>query len=498
MSRKVILKHAETATVKLPGPGLHTEDVMRNLAWLNIAILYLIVTSAALAHSSDVQPVEYASAKTSENVRPEVQNENFVPLLAPPVKAKPVVAESSYLFHGRILAGTVYQRVDVTGQKLLSSRLDLNASIDRINAGPWSFVMDGNVTERQGDMLTTAPDYRHAQPHFYQFRFNRKFEGGGFFQMGRFMPFELTGIGFLDGMQVKTGVSEHVSVGFAGGARPNKLDLAFSNKEWAGSAYATLEGGERRQLYYTGTMGVMQTTFEGKADEKAILWDQQADLSPKLNLFTSAQVDYIDSVNSANPGVHLIRLDVYANSPLTSFLSFRGGTNHYERPDTMAEHFYSGSDTYTFSDTGYWRYFGGASQYLPGNFQLDEDVSVLKTYSNSETFYRGKLSHRGLPDNPQAVMSVAGFNVNHFEGKGVGGSFDILYPTLGAKVLWEGQASFRYSSLDGRNKLFAWSDASLGIQWWMTKNWKSDFRYERIFIDNADSTVLGLTIGYYW
>src|SRR5258706_2552405 len=122
----------------------------------------------------------------------------------------------------------------------------------------------------------------------------RKNEDGGSLKLGRFLTSTLPGLGFLDGGQLEHVYSPQWRAGGVLAMRPDRIDLGLSTKEPLMAAYASTEQGTHGQLYYSGTLGMYQTFFRGVSDELALLIDHRADLGPKLNLFSSAQIDFKD------------------------------------------------------------------------------------------------------------------------------------------------------------------------------------------------------------
>src|SRR5262249_12316810 len=157
--------------------------------------------------------------------------------------------------------------------------------------------------------------------------------------------------------------------------KPSRIDLDISGKEPMASAYVTAHAGMQRDLFYSGTLGVLGSIFEGKPDRCAILLDQRADFGPKLSFFSTSEVDFdIGAQETSTAPVHLTRADLFAVSPITTFLTLRAGFDHYERPDTAAERDLLHFEDDRFFDRGYWRYWVGSSQLFPWEVRFDEEV----------------------------------------------------------------------------------------------------------------------------
>ena len=298
-----------------------------------------------------------------------VSTEDFIPLLAPVASPRPVSSRADTISHGRLRLAEVYQR-DNAGSRHTISRVESGGSVERLYSGPWSLVWLGNASYRDSNVFSGSSDFRKPRLHLMTLQLSRKIDGGGFARLGRILPLELPGIGYIDGAQLQSRPREGVSVGAAAGLRPNLADLGLSARQSLASAYATVEKGARGQWYYSGTLGVLGTEFKGRADELALLYDQRSDLSPKLSIYGTAQLDY-KAWNGPEPkGVRLTRANATATSPLLSFFTLRTGLDHYERPQTRAEFDFSGSTATPFTNYSYSRYWVGAEQPLIWTLQF--------------------------------------------------------------------------------------------------------------------------------
>lgn len=439
-----------------------------------------------------------ATGKTTSSEPPT----DFVPLLAAaPPRAKKVISRAGNIFHGRIGLRGTYQQVDPNISKNWVGRVDSDGSIDRLWAGPWSVSWSGNVTYRNGNTFSSATDFRKPRLHVYRAMASRIMENEGFLRLGRLIPLSLPGLGYVDGGHLEQKHSDHWRWGTVLGVRPDPRDLNVAGRNPLASAYATLEAGERGRLYYSGTAGLLQTLFKGKADEFAVLYDQRSDLGPKLNLFATSQLNFNVGGAEIYKEPRLTRLDFYGVSPLASFLSLRSGMSHYERPDTAAERDLSGaSNTASFTDTGYWRYWFGASQPLPLDLQTDEEIAYLRTgESYSKALWRFTLSRRGLWLMPQAQLSGTVYNLNQsVEGEGVGLLSSLYVPLLQGRLSLNGTAGFRYGAKVGESKKIRTNDLSAHLNWRLTSHWEVNVGIARAFQDYIASTVADAGINYRW
>ncbi|MFI5347213.1 MAG: hypothetical protein ACHQ51_12640 [Elusimicrobiota bacterium] len=422
--------------------------------------------------------------------------EDFVPLLAPVAAKKTALTRSAGVFHGRLRLNEVYQTVAPSRAWYSSSRLDSDGSIERVAGGAWSVDWAGNASRRDGSVFSTADDYRKVSPHLYRAGLTRKWESTAFVRAGRFYPAELSGIGYVDGAQADVPLVAGLRLGAAAGARPDRVNMGFSGRENVAAAYTGVEAGEMRRLYYSGSLGVMRTLYRGKGDELAALWDQRADLGPKLNLFSTMQFDFNTGAAVEHVGTRLSRLNVNLNSPLTDLFSLRAGANHYEPLDTAADRELAGGTTF-YLNNGYWRYWGGASQSL-GAWQFDEDLSLTNTSAQwTPGQWRFAVGRHGLPGLPAAALTAAAYNLYNPAGQDYGGTLTAALP-IGERFNLDANAGARLGPTSVSRRHFWISDASLHANWRPSQAWMFDAGATRSWQETVHSTIVNAGISWRW
>lgn len=427
---------------------------------------------------------------------------DFTPLLAPPpVRRKTAITQTSNVFHGRLRGRQTYQTVNTTHSEDFISRLDADGGIERLYARPLSLSWSGNVSYRDGNSFSTATDFRRPRARVYRVLLSQKFQSGGFGRFGRFIPNELSGLGYLDGAQVEGVFSPSWRLGGALAARPDRLDLDLSAREWLVSGYATLEAGDRGRLYYSGTAGLFQTLFLGEPDELALLYDHRADLGAKLNFYLTSQADFnVGAAKVRREAARLTRLDAGVRLPLARVLALRAGLSHYERPDTAAERDLSGGDINLSSifNGGYWRYFAGASQNIPWDATLDEEVFLQKNEGASDTLWRVSVSRRGLSFFSDAQVTAALYNLNPVEGEGYGMLATAYLPFARNQCSLNLTSGFRYSGKEGESKAFRANDVSAYLDWRLTHAWRFSLGITQVYQDYITSTIADAGLSYRW
>ena len=409
-----------------------------------------------------------------------------------------VQSRAETISHGRLRLGEVYQ-TDSLGARYTISRLESDGGVERLYGGPWSLTWLGNVSYRDSNRFSGSSDFRRARLHLMSFMLSRKTDSGGFARLGRILPAQLPGVGYIDGGQLEAHPLECLRLGAAAGLRPDLVDLGASSRQSLASGYATLEAGNRGQWYYSGTLGLLQTLFRGTADELALVYDQRADLGSKLSLYGTAQ---LDAKASSGPEPHVARLtraNVSAISPLASFLTLRTGLDHYERPRTRAELYASGSSTAALTDNRYSRYWLGAEEPLPWALRLEEEVSRLEaTGLVDQTLWRLSIQRAGLPGLPDSLWTVTGYNLNQSEGEGDGFLLSALLPFAGGRATASLIGDWHDSARPMEKKTLALNNVSARLTWRFGRRWSAEFGAREVTLRGYASTVTDGALSYYW
>lgn len=427
--------------------------------------------------------------------------EDLTPLLAPPAEAaekKKVPRKVSTRSHGRALLRKFYQKTVPSEICQRVTRIDTDGTIDRIAGGFWSFTWSGYGSYLDANRPSVSYDFRRFRPRARRLTVAHPLGETGFFKAGRFSPTELPGLGTVDGLAIQAPAG-WLSLGAVAGARPERFYQGFSSHEMLGSLYATTARGTPGQGSYAATLGVMHTTWRGNPDELAVLFDQNIDFGPRLGIYQTAQLDFNNGAAKVHKGVRLTRLDVSINSTLSKWFMLRGGANHYEPIDAAAERAMMGGVPPFGIDNGYWRWWLGSGQTLPGNMGLDEEISWTRTGGQMQSgLWRATLWHQGLPWLPDGSVYVTGYNLASLEGTDYGGSAGMAMPMAGGKFLVDASAGFNYYRSPSNRRQLKLGDASLRLDWRPTRVWQIDMTGTKVWRDATGSFSLSAGLTYRW
>jgi hypothetical protein len=312
------------------------------------------------------------------------------------------------------------------------------------------------------------------------------------------LPYELPGVGFIDGAQGDVPITDWLRLGAIAGLKPRRRDLGFSIDEPTGSLYGTVELGKSGALYYTGTLGALGSFYEGDFDRCALLLDQRVDLGPKLSFFSTSAVDFDVGQMEVREGVRLTRADIYAVSPITPYLTLRAGADHYERPDTAAERDQLSIVDARYFDRGYVRYWTGATVRLPARFSLDGEVGIIDAPDESSAIrWRAGVARFGtfLP-NDHLLLTI--YNLQSLDGEGYGARIAATLPLLEDRLSIRPSAGFRFVDTDDTDEELSVTDVALFVDYWISRAWSVYAGATWAFGDELDATIIDLGVEFRW
>jgi hypothetical protein len=427
--------------------------------------------------------------KSDERPSGSEETAEFVPLLAPPRQA-PDISRPANVSHGRVQIHQMLQTDSETDQSYSVTRMSSSGSVERIGGSPWSFEWSGNQSH---------PDYQDPRLYMYEAMFQRPIDDGGFLRFGRFLPRELPGIGYVDGLQGESRRGEHLRIGAIAGLKPGRIDLETSADEPVAVGYTTFETGDRSQSYYSGTVGVLGSLYDGEANRLALLFDQRAGFGPNLTLYSTAAVDFDAGAAETRNGTRLTRLDVYGVAKVTSSVRLRAGVDHWERPDNPAERDLLVVDDDRYFDDGYWRYWVGSDQRITRSLRFSEEVSFIDSDGGDDgPRWRLGLTRMGFFGLPDASVTATIYNLSGDAVDGYGGRISGYLPLMDRKLSVQPMAGFRMLDTDPQADDFTLSYLSLRLDGRISKRWSLFGGGTYSFGDQVDSRLFEIGLRYAW
>jgi len=438
------------------------------------------------------------ASRSSVESRSSGDREEFVPLLAP-IQRAPEVSRSRSASHGRIQVRQTFQ-TDSEGDLGYSvTRVGSSGTLDRIEGSPWNFEWSGDLRYRDGEAFLSHPEYQQPYLNVYRAMFQRPVGVDGFFRFGRFLPEVLPGIGFVDGLQAQVQQGQYARLGVVGGLKPNRIDLQASAEEPLVVPYVTLVSGPRDGRHYSGTVGLLNSYYDGELDRLALLFDQRAGLARGLTLYSTVAVDFDVGASETRAGTRLTQLDVFAVSELSSFVTLRAGADHWERPDHQAQRDLLPFEDERFFDDGYWRYWVGSSQKLPWSLRLYEEVGYIDSDTiDGDVRWQASVTRSGLGAWRDASVTVTAYNLIAYEDEGYGCRVSGYLPLNKGTVVVQPAAGFRLLQAESQAEDISLSYLSVGLDGRVSRNWSLFGGATYFHGDDVDSTLFELGLRFAW
>ncbi len=442
-----------------------------------------------------VEPPRVADAKAGNGTVKEP--EPFVPLLTPQ-KQVPAVTQSRNVSHGSLSVHHSMVTGTDSGQDRMITRLSSSGNIERLFGSGWSFNWSAGARYRSGDGYSTHPEYATIQPLVYSAMLQHPLAGDGFVRIGRFLPFELPSVGYLDGAQMEVDPGGPWRFGVMGGLKPDRVNLEYNGDEPTAVGYATVEAGRRGDTHYSGTAGLMGSLYQGNANRLALLFDQQASLGRRFNLFSTAVLDF-GVADTTNSTTQLSRFDLTTSYKLNNEHTLRAGADHWERTDTPVERDRLLVVTDDLFDGGYWRYWIGARHRLPLNLRLNEEVAYTVSDATQDAMrWRVGLTRTGIFDWTTANVAATMYNLESSGSSGMGWLLTAYLPFFDEKYALRPAASMRWLDPDTGGNGFTVSYYAINLDARLSKAWFLSGGYTQTTGDGSESSLFDLSLRYRW
>ncbi|MHC4351226.1 MAG: hypothetical protein ACYS0H_00785 [Planctomycetota bacterium] len=426
------------------------------------------------------------------------RQDEFVPLLAPP-QWNVGLPRTSNISHGQIRIRQMLQADNEGFLDYSITRLGSSGSLDKIEGSQWSFEWSGDLAYRAGDALRYHPDYEEPRLDLYLASLYRPIGEDGFFRFGRFLPRELPGIGYIDGVQTQGRHSDNWNLGVVAGLKPDRSNLDPSGHEPTAATYATFEAGDRDGSHYLATAGLLGSLYKGRADRLALLFDQRASWGSSLTLYSTTEVDFDVGGAETRTGTRLTRLDLSAVSRPSSFLTLRAGVDHWERPDNRAERDLLVIEDDRLFDRGFWRYWVGSDQGLPWNLRLSEEIAFIDSPDyDYDPRWRIGLTRRGLLSWPEASATATVYNLDAPGLEGHGLRLSAYLPLLKHKLFVQPTAGFRMLDADPQSQDFEVNYLSLRLHGRLSSTRTLSGGFTHTYGDSVDATLVDLGLRFAW
>lgn len=419
--------------------------------------------------------------------------EPFVPLLERQ-KSLAKAPSRSNLAHGWVSLSQLVQTQ--SSYDYWTTRLSSAGGVDRLGGTPWAIRWSGTLSARGGDAFEGSV-LDGGRLDVFELLATRRGEAGAL-TLGRFVPPALANVGYVDGVLGERVLGGGLTLGGILGLKPTRDNLTPSLDEPVGVVYGTLTSGKRREAYYSGTLGVLGSFFEGDPDRLALLADQHLSFGNRFDLNASFEVDFDVGGAAVRSGTRLTYADLNVNAMLSEALTLRAGFDHYEKLDTQAERAALGYTDPVLYDSGTWRYWLGSSHRLPASLRLATELAIIDSPQTGRTpHWRITLTRYGLPAAPQANVWLTIYNLEGDLLTGLGGRLAAYLPFRDGSITLQPGLGFRaFDSVVSGS--FSVTDLGLRAEYRMDRRWSFQGGVAYTFGDAADLLALDIGLRYRW
>ncbi len=431
-----------------------------------------------ILHADALAVAEEGERERSKTLKGD-RDDSFVPLMGRLQLYSTGTSEKRNLFQGSLTLRQAYQMAS-DEHDFYATRARSSGSLEYVEGTPWTLEWSGDVAFRDGSGYDGSR-YEGLRFELYRLSFHRRIDER-WLRFGRFVPRELPGVGFIDGIQAEQVTGDATRFGSVVGFRPGRNDLDFRADELVVVPYLTYESGDPGAKYYSMTAGLLGSLYRWSPDRLALLVDQRLDRD-EFTAYASSEVDVDVGAAEADRGpVRLTRLNVLLTRDFGPALTLRGGVDKHELPDTEGERDaldIGNLDENEWIDSGFWRYWIGASHQLPGSLRLSEEIAFLD--SSADNVWRGNVSltRVGLPGLPAGSLTLSAFNLHGMRHEGFGGRVSFYLPFAEHRFIVEPAVGYRYTEFTTRGANFFGRvraeqhvvDASLRFHWRLSRAW---------------------------
>ena len=377
-----------------------------------------------------------------------------------------------------------------------TTRLSSAGGIDRLGGTPWAVRWSGTLSARGGDAFEGSV-LDGTRLDVFELLATRRGESG-VLTLGRFVPRALSNVGYVDGALGERALGGGLSMGGILGLKPTRNNLTPSLDEPLGVIYGTLTSGKPRETYYSGTLGVLGSFFEGNADRLALLADQHLSIGTRFDLNASFEVDFDVGGAAVRSGTRLTYADLNFNANLSRALTLRAGFDHYEKLDTRAERSALGVTDPVLYDSGTWRYWVGSSHQLPASLRLATEFAIVDTPQTGQTpHWRVMLTRYGLLSTPQASATLTVYNLEGELVSGLGGQLSGYLPLQDGRITLQPSLGFRAFDSEVAGS-FTITDLRLHAEYRAGQRWSFQGGVTYMFGEAADLLAVELGLRYRW
>lgn len=371
-------------------------------------------------------------------------------------------------------------RLNLNGRNLWGKEYTLRIrSRTRYNQRARSFSEAAPRTEWRNRVYEMSFGYQNPQAAFN-------------FQVGRIIANYMSGVGYIDGIQLQHNLSPNTRVGILAGTQPDWRDSNFQTSIQKYGAYFNLSRGDYQSRRFESTIAAAAEYHSSVVSREFIYVQNSYSHSNSFYFFQSAEVDVNRNWRKERAGQTLSLSSLFLSTRYRFSPAVSAGVTFDNRKNYRTYETRTIADS-LFDDALRTGVRGNLSLRLPGRVLLYSNVGYRKrktdtqaTYSYAGGLTKANLLLRGL----SLSLNAAGFS-NQFTD-GLNGSGRLAQSLGGGHRLEAAYGTYTYtinSSSQRRHNQWAQAVAYVAVQRHIfisgqfEYNWGDDLKGQRIFAE---------------
>ena len=269
------------------------------------------------------------------------------------------------------------------------------------------------------------------------------------FRLGRITTNRLSGVGYIDGLQLQFNLSPSVDVGILGGTQPNWRDSAPQTNVQKAGAFLHFQNGEMRGRFFETTVAAAGAYADGVVSREFLYWRSNFRSPGGFSFFHMLEMDMNRNWRKEKTGKSAVLSNLYLSARQRISDAVTAGVTFDNRQNYWTYEIRTLADS-LFDDALRTGFRGNLSVKLPGRIYVFANGGLRKIERDNvtTTSYAIGLNRSGLPGNTSLRLNGSGFSNKNTNGTNIGGDIgksfsaghriDIGYSRYAYSFDWDG------------------------------------------------------------
>ncbi|RMF57130.1 MAG: hypothetical protein D6748_11810 [Calditrichaeota bacterium] len=228
------------------------------------------------------------------------------------------------------------------------------------------------------------------------------------YRLGRIISNYMSGVGYIDGMQLQYNFSQNMRVGIFGGTQPDWRTSGFQSNIQKFGMFWNYNRGERQKSYYQSTIAVAAEYHSSIVSREFIYVQNNLTFGNNLYLYQSAEVDVNRSWRKERSGQRFALSNLFISARYRLGNRFSMGITYDNRKNYWTYEIRSLEDI-LFDDALRQGLRGNVSLRLPGKIFIYSTVGMRKR----ETDSRSTFSYTGSIRKADFIFKRVSWHINY-------------------------------------------------------------------------------------